>query len=585
MKSFISAVCGLFVCISIISGQGVSVNESGDPADSSAMLDVSSITKGMLIPSMTQVQRNAISSPATGLIIFQTDNTPGFYFYNGSAWVLIGNEALSVDDLIDGSITGNSLFIGTGTGQNDDGTENKNVGIGIDAMYDNIQGYFNTSVGYRALYENLDGRNNTSIGYRSLYYNTTGDYNTGIGFQALYKNTGNRNTALGNNALFDNENGSNNTAAGYGALYRNTSGGMNVGIGYYTNYYNQTGSSNTMIGYQAGRGTTYHSKSGNIFIGYNAGYYDTTDNKLYIENSSSSSPLIYGEFDNDILAVNGSLGIGTQSPHTSAELEIESTTRGILISRMTKSQRDAISSPATGLLIYQTDNSPGFYSYDGSKWKPMTVLGTGQNEPGEAGIGNSYGTVVNDVTGRVWLDRNLGASQVATSSTDTDAYGDLYQWGRAAEGHQEPTSSTFAGPVSTWRAGVATNSWDGMFVTSTLTEWLDTPVDEIWAGSEAENNPCPSGFRIPTLAEWVQEVLTWSSQNAVGAFASPLKLPMGGYRLNDGVWTDSGARGAYWSSTPSSGTDSHYRLWFNSSDADLPTGANVQGSSVRCIKE
>lgn len=52
----------------------------------SAMLDVNSTTKGFLTPRMTQSQRNLISSPATGLLIYQTDNTPGFYYYNGSAW-------------------------------------------------------------------------------------------------------------------------------------------------------------------------------------------------------------------------------------------------------------------------------------------------------------------------------------------------------------------------------------------------------------------------------------------------------------------------------------------------------------------
>ena len=56
------------------------------------------------------------------------------------------------------------------------------------------------------------------------------------------------------------------------------------------------------------------------------------------------------------------------------------------------------------------------------------------NDPGNCG------TVVNPVTGKVWLDRNLGATQVAISSTDADSYGDLYQWGRNADGHQIRTS-------------------------------------------------------------------------------------------------------------------------------------------------
>ncbi len=55
----------------------------------SAALDVTSTTQGMLVPRMTQTQRNAIVAPATGLMIFQTDNTPGFYFYDGTTWTSV----------------------------------------------------------------------------------------------------------------------------------------------------------------------------------------------------------------------------------------------------------------------------------------------------------------------------------------------------------------------------------------------------------------------------------------------------------------------------------------------------------------
>ena len=92
------------------------------------------------------------------------------------------------------------------------------------------------------------------------------------------------------------------------------------------------------------------------------------------------------------------VNIDGSSPNSSAMLDVKSDTAGILIPRMTKTQRDAINSPATGLLIYQTDSHPGFYSYDSTKWEPMSVLGTGDNDAGEAGIGNNYGTVVNNVT-------------------------------------------------------------------------------------------------------------------------------------------------------------------------------------------
>ncbi|MBU1487782.1 hypothetical protein KKH56_07035 [bacterium] len=88
------------------------------------------------------------------------------------------------------------------------------------------------------------------------------------------------------------------------ALAKNTTGWNNTALGYQANLFNETGSNNTILGYQAGMGTFVHNKSGNVFLGYQASYNETGSNKLYIENSPDT-PLIYGEFDNDYLKVNG----------------------------------------------------------------------------------------------------------------------------------------------------------------------------------------------------------------------------------------------------------------------------------------
>ncbi len=189
----------------------------------------------------------------------------------------------------------------------------------------------------------------------------------------------------------------------------------------------------------------------------------------------------------------------------------------------------------------------------------------------------NYGTVVNPVTGKVWLDRNLGATQVATSSTDAASYGDLYQWGRNADGHQIRTSGT--------TATQATNYFTtgGLFITGS-SNWLSNVETHMWSGTAAENNPCPSGFRVPTAAEWEQERLTWISNDAAGAFASPLKLPLAGFRrYSDGSLSSVGAFGIYWSSTVS-GTLAR-NLNFNSSDAVMTTIFRTSGFSVRCIKD
>jgi hypothetical protein len=76
------------------------------------------------------------------------------------------------------------------------------------------------------------------------------------------------------------------------------------------------------------------------------------------------------------LAAQNNLGIGTASPSASAKLDVSSTTQGLLMPRMTQSERDAISSPATGLMIFQTNNTPGFYYYTGSAWQAVSSSGS-----------------------------------------------------------------------------------------------------------------------------------------------------------------------------------------------------------------
>lgn len=97
MKKTISILFSLGLLISLFAAQkavaqGVAINATSSRADTSAMMDIASTTKGMLIPRMTTTQRNAIPLPATGLMIFQTDGTAGFYYYTGSAWSAVGGS-------------------------------------------------------------------------------------------------------------------------------------------------------------------------------------------------------------------------------------------------------------------------------------------------------------------------------------------------------------------------------------------------------------------------------------------------------------------------------------------------------------
>ena len=105
------------------------------------------------------------------------------------------------------------------------------------------------------------------------------------------------------------------------------------------------------------------------------------------------------------------VGIGTQTPHSSAMLDVVSNSKGVLITRMTQKDKNAISSPATGLLIYQTDIVPGFYYYTGSEWKFLT--------PGFAGTSNRI-NISSGLTPTIDIASNyIGQSSITTLGTVT----------------------------------------------------------------------------------------------------------------------------------------------------------------------
>jgi len=115
----------------------------------------------------------------------------------------------------DGSQDGSSLFLGLNAGFNDDSTDNRNVGIGLDALKSNTSGIENTSNGYSSLISNTTGNHNTANGYSALLLNDLGNNNTAFGSYVLNKTTGSNNTAIGRSAGFNNSTGSTNIFIGY----------------------------------------------------------------------------------------------------------------------------------------------------------------------------------------------------------------------------------------------------------------------------------------------------------------------------------------------------------------------------------
>lgn len=191
---------------------------------------------------------------------------------------------------------------------------------------------------------------------------------------------------------------------------------------------------------------------------------------------------------------------------------------------------------------------------------------------------------VTSATGRVWMDRDLGASRVATSMTDTQAYGELYQWGRGKDGHEKRTSAT------TTTLSSSDNPGHDKFITTSSEpyDWRDPQNENLWQGVGGVNNPCPAGFRVPTTEEWQEEIDSWMSKDTSGAFASPLKLPLGGYRVEAGDFPPAyaGSTSFYWSST----ADGSYAYGFGliddmSYDAEMGRWSRAKGGSIRCIKD
>ena len=186
-----------------------------------------------------------------------------------------------------------------------------------------------------------------------------------------------------------------------------------------------------------------------------------------------------------------------------------------------------------------------------------------------------------------WLDRNLGASRVAISSDDEQSYGDLYQWGRLADGHEK--INRFIGDGKTTSGTTDTLSSNDIpghseFITAGgIGDWRNPQNDILWHAVGGINNPSPPGWRIPTELELDIERLSWDTDNAAGAFASSLRLPLGGFRRDGtGLIDFVGSGGYYWSSIESFG-----RAWgfqFLSSSAGMVRRSRANGYSVRCVR-
>lgn len=245
---------------------------------------------------------------------------------------------------------------------------------------------------------------------------------------------------------------------------------------------------------------------------------------------------------------------------------------------------------------YNIDGSPTFrldpYNHsvriisDGTHWRVLNESGnlskdTSFTQVNRDGTIFTWNDVTNPTTGRTWMDRNLGATQVAASPTDSLAYGHLYQWGRLKDGHELRTSAV----SSVLSKDNSPLNGDFIENLSSPYDWRSPQNNNLWQGVNGENNICPPGYRLPTQAEWQAEIATWGSLNPTGAFQSVLKLPVAGYRNFGGsaLLNFVGTYGYYWSSAVN-GANSNYLLIL-SNNAYMHSNRRAYGFSVRLIKD
>jgi uncharacterized protein (TIGR02145 family) len=491
-------------------------------------------------------------------------------------------------------LTVNGVTVGKGQGN-----ITNNTAFGSSALVANTTGYSNTAIGASSLLSNTTGFNNISVN-GALTFNTSGNNNIGIGLGALQGNKiGSTNIAIGREAGFH----LNSYNSGAGA------GGGNIFIGYQSGISRNRGSNNTALGHQSLYSYTvdFYDYSNTAAFGMQSGFSNRTNNNTFLGaladvdytiNSSITNATALG-YKAKVVASN-TIQLGADGTAGSTAISNVKTTGTITAGSVTYPNTDGsanqvLSTNGSGTLAWTTPaaglptsgNTAGdMLFWNGSAWVKVAAGTDGQTLTFYNGApvwitpNNPFNNTVVSTTGKIWMDRNLGATRVATSSTDANSYGDLYQWGRGADGHQLRTSGSTNTLASTDVPGnanfiIVTNSFFPF-------DWRSTRNNNLWQGVNGVNNPCPAGFRLPTKAEWEAEFATWSSQNTAGAFASPLKLTVAGFRWRqNGSILDLNDWGRYWSSTITG--DFSYDLTINSSSATIVNEGRAEAVSVRCI--
>lgn len=261
------------------------------------------------------------------------------------------------------------------------------------------------------------------------------------------------------------------------------------------------------------------------------------------------------------------------APDASAMLDVKSEAKGMLIPRMTSSQRSAITSPANGLLIYQTNTPIGFYYYNGTAWK---LLGSGSGDQDNNGFGNVidingniYPTV--KIHGQEWMAENLRATHFGNGEEIPNVIPNIL-W------------TNNQGPKRCWYND-------------------NTTIYGILYNFYAVNDPrsiCPPGWHVPSASEWTMLVDHLSGQDYAGARLKAAVLWQALYNASNetgfsalpggsrdiwGTFSEAGSKGTFWSASELNPGVAHMRYMnANNQSATAGTAFTESGFSVRCVK-
>lgn len=264
-----------------------------------------------------------------------------------------------------------------------------------------------------------------------------------------------------------------------------------------------------------------------------------------------------------IASVAQNVSIGTNTPATSAQLDVSSTTKGFLPPRMTAEQRSAISSPTNGLLVYQTSYPSGLYYFNAGVW---TTVATPTHYPAV--------TICN----QQWMDRNLDVTTYRNG--DTIPYvTDPTAWAALTTGawcyyNNDPSTNATYGKIYNWYAvndsrGLAPAGWH-------------VPSSSEWSTLQT----CLGGSSVAGGQMKVTGTTTWLAPNTAATNTSGFAALPGGFRADGSAFASVGIRSYWWSSSATSNTNAaFYTLYQENGILDIGILHKRYGFYVRCLRD